>query len=297
MSSSLPLADEQPPARRRLGCLASALVVGALVAVGGYAGLHWFRSGMDLGGPVCRATAGGTTVTFTPEQMDNAGTIVGIAMGRSLPARAGPIAIATAIQESKLRNINYGDRDSLGLFQQRPSMGWGTPDEILDPEYSTNTFYDVLVTVPDWESGVVTEVAQEVQRSAFPDAYGDHEHEGRAIASTLSGHSPAGLACRLDAPIRHTESEDLIEDLRRHLGVAGTVSEEGRTLRLVLASEEQAWAAGQYLVAKAERHSITAVVVEERAWRRASGPSALDWMPADEPAGPLTVTATLTPQR
>ncbi|MDO5503136.1 MAG: hypothetical protein Q4G67_08195, partial [Actinomycetia bacterium] len=119
---------------------------------------------MDLGGEVCRATAADSTVSFSPEQMDNAATIVGIAMGRGLPARAGTIAIATAIQESKLRNINYGDRDSLGLFQQRPSMGWGTEEEILNPEYSTHTFYDALVKVPDWENGVVTEVAQEVQR-------------------------------------------------------------------------------------------------------------------------------------
>ncbi|NLJ53008.1 MAG: hypothetical protein GX344_02575 [Intrasporangiaceae bacterium] len=297
MSSPLPLAEEHPPARRRLGCVAAAIIVAAIVAVGGYAGLHWFRSGMDLGGPVCHATAGGETVTFSPEQMDNAGTIVGIAMGRGLPARAGTIAIATAIQESKLRNINYGDRDSLGLFQQRPSMGWGTPEEILDPEYSTNTFYDVLVTVPGWENGVVTEVAQEVQRSAFPDAYGDHEREGRAIASTLSGHTPAGLVCRLDAPIRHTETEDLVGDLERQLGLTATVSADSRTLSLTLGSEEQAWSVGQYLVAKAERHSITAVVVDDRSWTRASGPSGLTWLPTDDPVGAHTVTATLTPQR
>lgn len=297
MSSPLPLAEEQPPARRRLGCVIGVLVVGALVVVGSYAGLHWFRSGMDLGGPVCRASAGGETVTFSPEQMDNAATIVGIAVGRGLPARAGTIAIATAIQESKLRNINYGDRDSLGLFQQRPSMGWGTPEEILDPEYSTNTFYDALVTVPDWETGVVTEVAQEVQRSAFPDAYGDHEHEGRALASTLAGHTPAGLACRLDAPIRHTEADDLRADLRRHLGVESVLSEDSVTLRITAASVEQAWSAGQYLVAKAERHSITTVVVDDQAWTRASGPTGLQWRAAEAPVGDLTVTATLTPQR
>lgn len=296
MPDSLPLAEQHSPGRRRLGCLAGALVVGTLVAVGGYAGLHWFRSGMDLGGQVCRATAGGETVTFSPEQMDNAATIVGIAMGRGLPARAGTIAIATAIQESKLRNINYGDRDSLGLFQQRPSMGWGTPEEILDPEYSTNTFYDVLVTVPDWENGVVTEVAQEVQRSAFPDAYGDHEHEGRAIASTLGGHTQAALACRLDAPIRHTEADDLVSDLSGHLGISAEVG-DGTTLRITAGSVEQAWSAGQYLVAKAERHSITSVTVDDQTWTRSSGPAALEWGPAQEPAGTQTVTATLTPQR
>lgn len=252
---------------------------------------------MDLGGQVCRATAGGETVSFSPEQMDNAATIVGIAMGRGMPARAGTIAIATAIQESKLRNINYGDRDSLGLFQQRPSQGWGTEDEILNPDYSTNAFYDALVEVGDWENGVVTEVAQEVQRSAFPDAYGDHEHEGRVISSTLSGHTPASLVCRLDSPTWHTETDDLQADLQRHLGVSGSVSEDGRSLTVQTADERQAWSVGQYLVAKSERHAITGVTVGDSRWVRSSGPSALSWQAAREEAtsGPTLVVATLTP--
>ena len=252
---------------------------------------------MDLGGQVCRATSGEDTVSFTPEQMDNAATIVGIAMGRGLPARAGTIAIATAIQESKLRNINYGDRDSLGLFQQRPSQGWGTEEEILNPEYSTNTFYDALVKVPDWENGVITEVAQEVQRSAFPDAYGDHETEGRVIASTLAGHTRNSLVCRLDSPTWHSETDDLVSDLERHLGVAGTISEDARTLVVDAGDEREGWSVGQYLVAKAERHAITAVVVGDQRWVRSSGPSALSWEAAgDEGAsGPTQVVATLTP--
>lgn len=252
---------------------------------------------MDLGGQVCRATADRETVSFSPEQMDNAATIVGIAMGRGMPARAGTIAIATAIQESKLRNINFGDRDSLGLFQQRPSQGWGTAEEILNPDYSTNTFYDALLKVRDWESGVVTEVAQEVQRSAFPDAYGDHETEGRVIASTLSGHTPASMVCRLDAPTWHTEVDDIQVDLEQHLGVSAVVSEDGRALTVQAADERQAWSVAQYLVAKAERHAITAVAVGDSRWVRSSGPSALSWGTAGDDAtvGPTQVVATLTP--
>lgn len=289
------LADEHPPRRRRLGCLLSALVVTVLLVVGGYAGIQWFRSGMDLGGEVCRASASGTTVSFSPEQMDNAATIVGIAMGRGLPARAGTIAIATAIQESKLRNINYGDRDSLGLFQQRPSQGWGTAEEILDPEYSTNTFYDALVRVPDWENGVITEVAQSVQRSAYPDAYGDHEMEGRVIASTVAGHTRESMVCRLDAPIRHTELDELAADLERHLGLTGTVSDDGRTVSLETTSEQQAWSVAQYLVAKADRHAVTRVRVGEREWVRASGSTGLSWGTVEDAGAPTSVVATLTP--
>ena len=122
-----------------------------------------------------------------------------VAVKRGLPPRAATIAIATAIQESKLRNLRYGDRDSLGLFQQRPSQGWGTEEQILDPVYAPTSFYDALVKIKGYESMEITKVAQEVQRSAYPEAYADHEQEGRILASTISGHSPAGLGCRLNA--------------------------------------------------------------------------------------------------
>ena len=75
------------------------------------------------------------------------------------------------MQESTLRNINYGDRDSPGLFQQRSSQGWGTPAQVLDPAYSTTIFLDRLLQLPNWERLPVTVAAQTVQRSAFPDAY------------------------------------------------------------------------------------------------------------------------------
>ena len=289
------LAEEHPPRRRRLGCLLGSLLAGTLLVTGVYVGVEWFRSGMDLGGPVCRATAGGTTVTFSPEQMDNAATIVGIGMGRGLPARAGTIAIATAIQESKLRNIDYGDRDSLGLFQQRPSQGWGTPEQILTPEFSTNAFYDALVRIDGYQDMVITEVAQEVQRSAYPDAYADHETEGRVIASTLAGHTTESMVCRLDAPTAHTVHDDLVIDLQSHLGLDGTVSADGRTLTVEAADAQQAWSVGQYLVAKAERHAVTEVQVDDRRWVRRSGPTSLEWQPAEGSVGPTQVVATLTP--
>jgi hypothetical protein len=295
LTAPVPVADERPPRRRSLGCLVGALVVAALVVAGAYAGVQWFRTGMDLGGEVCRATASGTTVSLSPEQMDNAATIVAIGLGRGLPARAGTIAIATAIQESKLRNIDYGDRDSLGLFQQRPSQGWGTPEQILDPVFSTNAFYDALVAITGYEEMVITEVAQAVQRSAYPDAYADHEMEGRVLASTLAGHTQASMVCRLDAPTRHTEVDDLVADLASQLKVGGTVSEGGTVLVVEAADERAAWSVGQYLVAKADRHSITAVQVGDRRWERASGRTALQWQEADDQGAPTRVVATLTP--
>ena len=127
------------------------------------------------------------------EQAENASIIAAVAERRGLPARAISIAIATAYQESKLRNLDGGDRDSLGIFQQRPSQGWGTPEQIMDPYYATNAFYDALVKIDGYETMEITEAAQTVQRSAFPDAYADHEQDGRTIASAWRAYSQASV--------------------------------------------------------------------------------------------------------
>jgi hypothetical protein len=132
----------------------------------------------------------GSAVTISPEQAGNAAAIAGVAWDRGLPDRAVVIALATAQQESGLRNIDYGDRDSLGLFQQRPSQGWGSEAEVQDPEYAAGQFFDRLVTVPGWDSGRLTEVAQTVQRSAFPEAY--QKHEAMAIDLTAALRAGGG---------------------------------------------------------------------------------------------------------
>jgi hypothetical protein len=113
-----------------------------------------------------------------------------IAVARGLPGRATLIALMTALQESQLLNLDYGDRDSIGLFQQRPSAGWGTVTQILDPRYAANAFFGGsepptppgLVDIDNWPSMTYTEAAQAVQVSAFPDAYARHEQTARAIA-------------------------------------------------------------------------------------------------------------------
>ena len=122
-----------------------------------------------------RAAAGDTAATLNDEQRQNAATIIGVARQKGAPPRAWLVALATAKQESDLRNIPYGDRDSLGLFQQRPSQGWGSPAQVLDPVYSTTIFLDRLLQVPNWDRLPVTVAAQTVQRSAFPDAYAKWE--------------------------------------------------------------------------------------------------------------------------
>jgi hypothetical protein len=113
-----------------------------------------------------------------------------VAVARGLPGRATLVALMTALQESGLENIDYGDRDSVGLFQQRPSAGWGTVEQIMDPTYATEAFFGGanppsppgLVDIDGWPSMSYTEAAQAVQVSAFPDAYARHERTARQIA-------------------------------------------------------------------------------------------------------------------
>jgi hypothetical protein len=263
-------------------------VIVVLVGVGGYAGYTTFVT--NLGAPSCRATALGQSVTFTPEQSANAATITAVALKRGLPARAATIATATAIQESKLQNLRFGDLDSLGLFQQRPSQGWGTPAQILDPVYAANKFYDALIKIDGYQSMEITKVAQMVQHSATPQAYADHEQEGRILASTLSGQSPGGIGCRLDAATVSTPAANIASDLTAELGVPATV--QGAGVVATGGSAQQAWAAGSWAVAHAQADGITAITVGDRSWTRTRGEQAWSWQAATNALAPTSVMIT-----
>ena len=119
------------------------------------------------------------------EQMANAATITQVGLELDMPDRAVVVALATAMQESELRNLDYGDRDSLGLFQQRPSQGWGTEAQVQDPVHAARSFYRTLRRVEGWEEMRVTDAAQRVQISAFPDAYEKWADEAELLATAL----------------------------------------------------------------------------------------------------------------
>ncbi|WP_313896704.1 heavy metal transporter [Streptomyces sp. GC420] len=180
--------------RRRLLRLTVAL--GTLLVLAGYL-LTQYESGVP-GIPKCTVTSAqgdGAAFELDPEQAGNAATIEAVGSSRGMPERAVAIALATALQESALRNISHGDRDSLGLFQQRPSQGWGTARQIMDPVYSAGAFYDHLAKVPDYTRLPLTVAAQRVQRSGFPDAYAKHEPDAELLAAALTGRAPGTLNC------------------------------------------------------------------------------------------------------
>ncbi|WP_317620049.1 hypothetical protein [Streptomyces sp. CBMA156] len=193
------LGDEEEPTRRRgplrallmviVGLLGLALVSGLAVV-----GIWWFGFKPDAAEECTVKTAAGSGTLELP-QAANAATIAAVARSRALPDRATTISLATAMQESKLRNLAGGDRDSIGLFQQRPSMGWGTPAQIADPVYATNKFLDGLVKVPGYTRMPLTDAAQTVQKSGYPQAYAKHETKATLLTSALAGREPASFSC------------------------------------------------------------------------------------------------------
>ncbi len=272
-TTTSPRTPASAPRRNRRGrgrpWLATLLVV---LLVAGAAGWIWWRGSIGTLPirPHCTATAQGNSTDLDPEQAGNAAIIAGAAVKRGLPARAATIGIATALQESKLVNVTGGDRDSLGLFQQRPSQGWGTPAQIRDPVYATNAFYDVLVKIEGYQDLPITTAAQKVQRSAFPAAYAEHEPEARVLASALTGYSPAGLTCvltRVDgAPGRPA---DVVAAASREIGARGTV--EGSSVRFTptgRTATATAWAVAQWAVARADGLKVTSVQTAGQRWDR-----------------------------
>jgi hypothetical protein len=153
------------------------------------------------------------------------------------------------------------------------------------PYHATNAFYDALVKVPGYEGLDITVAAQRVQRSAYPDAYAQHEVMGRAFASALAGHTPAGLDCSLRAPDTAGDPAAVKERLTAAFGgVAATT--EGSTLVLD-AEGEMAWALAHWAVANAKGLSITEVQAEGRGWTREDRNG---WQPSGVPAGQVRIT-------
>lgn len=283
--------------KRALIAVVGGLVALALLAALALGGLRLLAGVNPLARDSCYAEVDEMRVELDPEQAENAALIAAIAQQRGMPARAVTIALATAYQESKIHNIDYGDRDSVGLFQQRPSQGWGTVEQIMDPVYSTNAFYDGLEKIGDYRSMEVTVAAQEVQRSAYPDAYADHEADARVIASALTGNSPEAFWCDISGNVSEGNPElnevgltRRAERVRAELDnlfdppmggfeprgvnsghMSGSAHYSGRAVDAFVRpvnedNRRRGWAMAHYLVAMADRLKIRTVIFDDRIW-------------------------------
>lgn len=239
-------------------------------------------------------------------QLQHASTINAVGMARGLPARARVIALATAFQESQLRNLPNGDRDSVGLFQQRPSQGWGTVKQISDPVYAAGKFYDALLAIDGWQRLSLTKAAQAVQYSGFPDAYAKWEGEAVTLATALGGGPQVQLSCRsgaqpptADAPVRRAPAGTAAAPAKLKAVLAAAQAELGGitvtgvtgstavvTIRLRGAT---AAVAGRALAAWSVAHSagfrVIGVAVDDRKWADHSWSAT-----AAAPAGRVTIT-------
>ncbi|WP_030275912.1 hypothetical protein [Streptomyces sp. NRRL B-24484] len=289
----------RPRLLRRLliGLVAVALVVGLV--------LYLNRDRLVVPPEGCRINTAAGSGTLDLAQAANASTIAAVAMSRGLPERAVTIALATAMQESKIHNLTGGDRDSVGLFQQRPSQGWGTAEQIKDPVYATNKFLDGLVKVPGYARMPLTDAAQQVQKSGFPQAYAKHESNAMLVTSALTGREPAALNCVVHdlaepvaaaasasgspsasaAPSGRPRPADVGERVRREFGRVVAVSDAPKApkdSRAVLALTPQGtastdsgaegrrqsgWAVAQWAVAHAQELGIGEVSFDGRLWR------------------------------
>jgi hypothetical protein len=246
-----------------------AVAVGALKAI----------ASKSAAQPGCTATgAGQNQYGLSLEQAQNAAIIAAVAFRDRLPDHAVTVALAAALQETKLRNLSYGDRDSVGLFQQRPSQGWGTPAQLLDPRYAASAFYGRLGQIPGWQTMPVAEAAQAVQRSAAGSAYAAWEDEARTLAVALTGEVAAGLSCHLTGFAGAAPPTDA-------LGQA-LASEMGANFLGVPVNAKTGWQTATWAVAHAYSYHLRSVSFAGQTWSRSG-----KWVRDSSGPNPEVVTA------
>jgi hypothetical protein len=217
---------------------------------------------LPLGLP-CHAAAGTATYDLDTDQAGNAATIAAVGKRLGMPDHAVTVALATALQESKLYNLPYGDLDSLGLFQQRPSQGWGTKEQILDPRYAATAFYTHLAKVAGWEALAVSDAAQAVQHSAAGDAYAQWEGEARVLAQALTGELPAAFTCQVPGrPGPLAPVQVISADLSADLG--------SPTLGAPL-NAPRGWQVAGWLIAHAGHYGVATITFGGQRWSGHSG--------------------------
>ena len=222
-----------------------------------------------------------------PDQASIAAAMVGAVTQyrRHLPERAAVLVLGAALQESKLTNLppGAGDRDSVGVLQQRPSQGWGggNPATLMNVTEATKEFLDALVKVPHWQTLPLADAVQAVQISADGSAYAQHEPEAQALADALTGRRPAGITCQFPKPTKVATAARVAVRASQELGI-DTPTAVGRTVRVPGAG----WQTAAWFVANADRLGIEEVTYNGRHWTRSDG-----WKAA--PASEAMVIATM----
>ncbi|TMR95546.1 hypothetical protein EJK15_28145 [Nonomuraea basaltis] len=241
------------------GVITIAIIV-VVLAVGISVGLyHLLKKAPELAIPEasCTVRTPGGERDLDPEQAQISATIAAVAARRKLPERAVVIAYATAIQESKLLNLDHGDRDSVGVFQQRESQGWGTKKQLMDPVYATNKFFSALVKVKNYRKIPLAEAAQAVQRSAGGYAYAPHEEDAKVLAAAFTGRVPQAVHCwypTTKTPASRPKTAEARKQLARALGSTA------------ITTKKRGWLVAAWSVAHAEKYALSRVRFSGATW-------------------------------
>jgi hypothetical protein len=233
------------------------LIVATLVA----APVTWELTASRRGGPGCTARIGKSSYTLDEAQAANASTIAVTAVKLRLPIAAVRIGIATALQESGLHNLTHGDRDSIGIFQQRPSQGWGTRTQILSPSFASTSFFNRLTTVAGWDRMPLTVAAQAVQRSGHPNAYAKWQTEATVLSRALTGEIAGAFTCTVARP-RPKPFSELTSTLKIELG--------GKTLDTSV-DPQRAWLIASWVVARSNLYGVTQITATDQRWTASIG--------------------------
>jgi hypothetical protein len=276
----------------RLARAAAATVV-LLVAAGVYYVVRTKHVPLIPQPTSCTAVADKQAVPLTVSQAGIAATIAGVAARHDLPIRAVTIAYAAALQESKLANLNYGDQDSLGVFQQRPSMGWGTPQEIMNPVYATGRFFAALVATPGYLRMPVYQAAQAVQRSADGYAYDQYATVGAQLATAFYGMQPHALSCYYASPTGKPRLTAATSALTSAFGTLRSERVGDPAIGIRVQRASVGWAVAAWLISHASSYGISNVRYLGYEWFATQGSG--NWVRQRAKAGSSSLSAAQAP--
>ena len=254
-----------------------------VLVVAGYAVYRSFRNITAAPPPPgCQAGTGEQAFTLGTDQAAIAATIAGVAARHGLPRQAVTIAYAAALQESKLHNLDYGDRDSVGVFQQRPSQGWGPAAELKDPVYATTKFFAVLTQVSGYTRMPVYQAAQDVQHSADGSAYQQWAGIAGRLAGYFTGQSPHGVSCWY-TPAGKADLAGAVRRMAQTFGSPGrdavvsritldrSAQKNGGSAAVLHVRRDAGWMVAGWLVAHAQAYDLSEVRYAGYVWKAATG--------------------------
>ena len=249
------------------------MAVAIVLAYGAYLALRQVEHARNG----CQANSGTAAVQLDTQQGAIAATIAGVAHAHGLVTDAVTIAYATAMQESHLHDLDSGDLDSVGVFQQRPSQGWGTRRQLKDPVYAASAFFNALVRVRGYLHLPVQIAAQDVQHSADGAAYARYQQQAARMAVAFTGQQPHAVWCwytpqASGKPAVVAVRSGLVQafgllDVR----LAGGRGDADPAANVRVGQHAVGWAVADWLVTHASEYRISSVRYAGYRWTMSAG--------------------------